>query len=131
MFQEIERFSEYHLNCTLGARLDIRFAENKNILDRYPNQIEPIVPSVVFLAKSDKILKERKCLEELVSHVPETKQKNWINHISSDDGNLASIGHIIGGDNLPSISVATVSGSLPGRPEGSSEFPPGRPRFIF
>jgi hypothetical protein len=85
MFQEIERFSEYHLNCTLGARLDIRFAENKNILDRYPNQIEPIVPSVVFLAKSDKILKERKCLEELVSHVPETKQKNWINHISSED----------------------------------------------
>jgi len=58
----------------------------KNLLENYPStQDNTIVPSAVFLAKSDKCAKEREYLESLVSQAPEIKQKDWINRISRVD----------------------------------------------
>lgn len=50
-----------------------------------PIQNKSIVPSAVFLARSDKCKYEREYLECLVSQAPETKQKDWINRISRED----------------------------------------------
>ena len=57
----------------------------KNLLKTYANQNQTIVPSVVFLARSEKCSKEREYLEELISYVPADKQKYWLDNISSEN----------------------------------------------
>jgi hypothetical protein len=48
-------------------------------------QDNSIVPSAVFLARSDKCKEEREYLESLVSQAPGKNQKDWIARISSED----------------------------------------------
>lgn len=50
-----------------------------------PTQNNSIVPSAVFLARSDKCKNEREYLEELANQAPATKQKDWIDRISHED----------------------------------------------
>jgi hypothetical protein len=58
----------------------------KKLLEKHPPiQNNSIVPSAVFLARSDKCKNEREYLECLVSQAPKTKQKDWINRISRED----------------------------------------------
>jgi hypothetical protein len=55
-------------------------------MEKYPqNQDNSIVPSAVFLARSDKCKEEREYLESLVSQAPGKNQKDWIARISSED----------------------------------------------
>jgi hypothetical protein len=57
----------------------------RKILDKYANQINSMVPSAVFLARADKCSNERDYLEELIIQTPPTKQKDWLDRISSED----------------------------------------------
>lgn len=58
----------------------------KNLLERNPQrQDNSIVPSAVFLARSDKCKEEREYLESLVSQAPGKNQKDWVARISSED----------------------------------------------
>jgi len=57
----------------------------KNLIKTYANQNQTIVPSAVFLARSEKCSKEREYLEELISYVPTDKQKYWLDNISSEN----------------------------------------------
>jgi hypothetical protein len=58
----------------------------KKLLENHPlTKDNSIVPSAVFLARSDKCKKEREYLEGLFSQAPEKKQKDWINRISRED----------------------------------------------
>lgn len=58
----------------------------KELLKKHPQtKDEKIVPSAVFLARSEKCKEERDYLESLINQAPETKRKYWIDRISLED----------------------------------------------
>jgi hypothetical protein len=57
----------------------------QELLARYENEPDFMVPEIVFLARTDKLKNERACLEELFAKAPAIKHNDWLGRLLSED----------------------------------------------
>lgn len=56
-----------------------------DLLNNYKDTPDFMVPEIVFLARTDKLEKERACLEEFFAKAPTIKHNDWLGRLLSED----------------------------------------------